>query len=215
VRFLDQRIGLGPRKPWQVDLQLDSVSNPRRVAPTRQWLRLPCLSAKRCRRALHQPQHRQKGNGIAGANRCSGSTPRPSARQARAAGHFEVQQTVGGHRPQIPARGGLHVRAMQNVVNQRHSMFPPSDRLGGRGPRSFVQRKCQCSGVVRSVLPFGNESVSAGLDPRLPMKSFARFRLDSVNQCLWRRLKRSTKSAFCWRRRPFVLTYLVDHAGRW
>ena len=47
------------------------------------------------------------------------------------------------------------------------------------------------------------------------MKSFAPFRLDPVNQCLWRRADteheervRLTPKAFS------VLTYLVDHAGR-
>src|ERR1700722_10556867 len=51
--------------------------------------------------------------------------------------------------------------------------------------------------------------------PRLPMKSFARFRLDPVNQCLWRRSEAEHEERVLLAPKAFsVLTYLVDHAGR-
>src|SRR5882757_1189862 len=51
--------------------------------------------------------------------------------------------------------------------------------------------------------------------PRQPMKSFARFRLDSVNQCLWRRAEAEHEERVLLAPKAFsVLTYLVDHAGR-
>src|SRR6202021_3697646 len=51
--------------------------------------------------------------------------------------------------------------------------------------------------------------------PRLPMKAFARFRLDPVNQCLWRRAEAEHEERVLLAPKAFsVLTYLVDHAGR-
>ena len=47
------------------------------------------------------------------------------------------------------------------------------------------------------------------------MKSFARFRLDPVNQCLWRRSEAEHEERVLLAPKAFsVLTYLVDHAGR-
>ena len=47
------------------------------------------------------------------------------------------------------------------------------------------------------------------------MKSFARFRLDPVNQCLWRRAEAEHEERVLLAPKAFsVLTYLVDHAGR-
>jgi DNA-binding winged helix-turn-helix (wHTH) protein/tetratricopeptide (TPR) repeat protein len=46
------------------------------------------------------------------------------------------------------------------------------------------------------------------------MKSFARFRLDPVNQCLWRRAEAEHEERILLAPKAFsVLTYLVDHAG--
>src|SRR6266436_1372506 len=70
--------------------------------------------------------------------------------------------------------------------------------------------------VVRSVLPFGDESVSKRVwMQRPPMKSFTRFRLDPVNQCLWRRADTEHEERVLLTPKAFsVLTYLVNHAGR-
>jgi DNA-binding winged helix-turn-helix (wHTH) protein/tetratricopeptide (TPR) repeat protein len=47
------------------------------------------------------------------------------------------------------------------------------------------------------------------------MKSFARFRLDPVNQCLWRRADTEHEERVLLAPKAFsVLTYLVNHAGR-
>jgi DNA-binding winged helix-turn-helix (wHTH) protein len=47
------------------------------------------------------------------------------------------------------------------------------------------------------------------------MKSFARFRLDPLNQCLWRRADTQSVERVLLTPKAFsVLTYLVDHAGR-
>jgi DNA-binding winged helix-turn-helix (wHTH) protein/tetratricopeptide (TPR) repeat protein len=47
------------------------------------------------------------------------------------------------------------------------------------------------------------------------MKSFTRFRLDPVNQCLWRRADTEQEERVLLTPKAFsVLTYLVDHAGR-
>ena len=47
------------------------------------------------------------------------------------------------------------------------------------------------------------------------MKSFARFQLDPVNQCLWRRADTEHEERVLLTQKAFsVLTYLVNHAGR-
>ena len=47
------------------------------------------------------------------------------------------------------------------------------------------------------------------------MKSFARFRLDPANQCLWRRADSEHEYRVLLTPKAFsVLRYLVDHAGR-
>jgi DNA-binding winged helix-turn-helix (wHTH) protein len=50
---------------------------------------------------------------------------------------------------------------------------------------------------------------------RLPMKLFAEFRLDPLNQCLWRRGDTGLEARILLAPKTFaVLTYLVEHAGR-
>jgi DNA-binding winged helix-turn-helix (wHTH) protein/tetratricopeptide (TPR) repeat protein len=47
------------------------------------------------------------------------------------------------------------------------------------------------------------------------MKTFAAFRLDTLNQCLWRRSDSGTEERILLTPKAFgVLTYLIDHAGR-
>src|SRR5271169_2027150 len=47
------------------------------------------------------------------------------------------------------------------------------------------------------------------------MKEFPPFRLDKVNQCLWRRKDSGKEERVLLRPTPFsILRYLVDHAGR-
>src|ERR1700722_11950560 len=50
---------------------------------------------------------------------------------------------------------------------------------------------------------------------RSPMKSFAAFRLDPLNQCLWRRGDTGLEARILLAPKTFaVLAYLVEHAGR-
>jgi DNA-binding winged helix-turn-helix (wHTH) protein len=47
------------------------------------------------------------------------------------------------------------------------------------------------------------------------MKEFPPFRLDAVNQCLWRRKESGEIVRLLLKPKPFaILRYLVDHAGR-
>src|SRR3984957_18278621 len=56
---------------------------------------------------------------------------------------------------------------------------------------------------------------SGGGARRRPMKSFPPFRLDSVNQCLWRRGDTGQEARILLTPKAFaVLEYLVEHAGR-
>jgi DNA-binding winged helix-turn-helix (wHTH) protein len=50
---------------------------------------------------------------------------------------------------------------------------------------------------------------------RSPMKWFAAFRLDPLNQCLWRRGDTGLEARILLAPKMFaVLAYLIDHAGR-
>src|SRR6202022_4920860 len=47
------------------------------------------------------------------------------------------------------------------------------------------------------------------------MKEFRQFRLDTVNQCLWRRKDSGENERLLLKPKPYaILRYLVDHAGR-
>src|SRR3984957_8011452 len=93
----------------------------------------------------------------------------------------------------------------------------PSPTCAGRS--AIVRKPRVCTSLTPSLLscPLRRRSqhdLFSGA-PRRPMKVFPPFRLDTVNQCLWRRGDPGQEARILLTPKPFaILEYLVEHAGR-
>jgi hypothetical protein len=162
VRLLDEQIGLGSGKPWEANPELDlDAESPRYLSHTDAGFD---LGVGRERDALAPgdiPHDSQKARRIAGREQLLRGGP-PAVRPAQLArpGHFQIQNAVGGHRPDIASGRCLHLSAVENLLDQRHSSVSlRSQSLGAQSLGAFEPT------VVRPMFRFCSASASARAGP--------------------------------------------------
>jgi hypothetical protein len=161
VRLLDEQIGLRSRKPWEANPELDlNPESPRYRSHTDTGFD---LSVRRERNALPPGDilhDSQKAGRIAGREQLLRSGP-AAVRPAQLArpGHFQIQNAVGGDRPDIASGRCLHLDAVQHLLDQHSMASLRSQSLGVRSLGAFEPA------VVRPMFPFCSESASTRAGP--------------------------------------------------
>jgi hypothetical protein len=161
VRLLDEQIGLRPGKPWEANPELDlNAESPRCRSHTDTGFD---LGIRRERNALPPgdiPHDSQKAGRIAGCEQLLRSGPaavRP-AQLARPV-NFQIQNAVGGYRPDIASGRCLHLGAVEHLLDQHSTASLRSQRLGAGSLGAFEPA------VVRPMFPFCSESASTRTVP--------------------------------------------------
>ena len=161
VRLLDEHIGFGAGKSWETNPEFDLDPESRRCrSHTDAGFDLGIRRERNALARRHEPHYSQKGCCVAGCEQLLRSGP-AAVRPAQLArpGYFQIENAVGGDRPDVASRRCLHPGAVENLLDQ-HSM--PSLRSQSLGARSLGAFE---PGVVRPMFPFGSESASTRAEP--------------------------------------------------